>query len=257
MLPKIKIITRFYNEEFLIPFFLRHYAFVDEIHALVSASCDRTVELLRAAPGVTVEEFPAPDGIDDGALTHKLNEILLRPTQADWIFMPDADEFIWPNDNKGVTVPFTKERVGSFLNAVMPDKKALIASMFQVYRHETEKDLDPAIDPVPQRRHGNPDRTGYGAYKKPIVFRANRKVQVTPGQHSLKDKDTRFSMLRFEGAHWAMADLSFCINRCCRDRRDRMSRANLEKGYGTGRWTIQEQEIQNICKSMLRAPKVF
>src|ERR1043166_1984949 len=93
---KIKLFTFFYREEFLVPFFLSHYRWADTIHAVVSASPDRTRELLAAAPNVVIEDFEFTNDMDDHEKTAKLNQLLGQPDPVhDWHIVVDSDEFIW------------------------------------------------------------------------------------------------------------------------------------------------------------------
>lgn len=260
--PRIKVVCKVYNEAFLLPFFLKHYRFADQIHVLLTPSNDMTQAVVRSASWANVidEEVLCPDGIDDRLLNTKLNEVLARPTKDfDWFMVVDVDELIWPFDGLGVDLPITPPRVQRFLSQVPQDIAVLEAKMYQVYRHKTDSALALGYEPVTQRRHGNPDRQAEnGWYIKPSVFRTNLGIQLTPGQHALqKSAHPVADWPRFDGAHWAMADESFCITRRCRDRRDRLSQVNKQNNFGIHVFDAKEQELLDFCRARENSPRVF
>jgi len=250
--PRIKVFAFFYNEEFLIPFFLSHYWFAD-IHAIASKSTDRTMELLNAAKNVTVEEFEFPDGlINDDLKVQKLNECVTRPeSYYDWFLVADADEFIWPSGNPHCT----RARI------LPEDGNVIIGSMWQVYRNESEGDLDPSKSPVVlQRSHGMFQRdSGFNVhYKKPMLIRPNNGFRFMVGNHSLEpNPNILFSKVQWDGAHWSNADLSFCVQRRIRDRQNRLSKVNLEQGMGGHNLGLTEDSIRQLCSEHLKDPKLF
>lgn len=229
----IKLFCCFYNEAPLIPFFLSHYHYVDTIHAFVSRSMDATRELLGADPRVTIDDREMPDGIDDDLKVSWLNAGLSWPdTVHDWHLVVDADEFIWPPGDPG------GELVHEVLAALPPTEVALLVHLTQVYRHATDRDLDIRDRPVVlQRRHGVP----LGA--KPAVIRANRGLELTPGNHGFRSGNVWSETAMFQGAHWQNADPSFAVTRRIRDRKNRNSATNKRKGYGRHHWTLTAGQV--------------
>jgi hypothetical protein len=267
--PRIKIFAFFYNEEFLAPFFIRHYRFADCIHAFVSRSTDRTREILSSAANVHIEDFEFPSGMNDFLKVQKLNETLSRPDpDFDWHIVLDADEFIWPQNAFSDAGLFSgrphgpgERPVHDFLSAIPATETVLIGRMWNVFRHETDCDLDPAREPVAlQRCHGIPDRSGgeNAQYQKPIVIRANHGFRFMPGNHALlPNARIRLAASCFDGAHWANADPCFCVQRRIRDRRDRQSRENLQHGLGSQHHHITEADVLALCESHKHDPQVF
>jgi hypothetical protein len=94
-MPRVQVICFFYNEETLARLFLQHYAWANEILAVVSKSSDRTREYLEAARNVRVLDFEFPAGMDDRIKTDTVNALLAEPSSFDWKIVVDADEFIW------------------------------------------------------------------------------------------------------------------------------------------------------------------
>jgi hypothetical protein len=104
-----------WNEERIIPFFLRHYEpLVDRIAIYDDGSTDRSVELLRASPKVEIRPFKrdAESYLDAHVA---LFETCWQESRgrADWVCLVDLDEFLFHPDwhdylaaqkNAGVTI---------------------------------------------------------------------------------------------------------------------------------------------------------
>lgn len=97
---KIIVASCLYNEEKILPYFLRHYLQVvespKEIHLWVDPqTTDRTVEIAHDM-GCSIYESPV-EGLDDFNLaafpTHHLKKMI---DQAEWVIWPDGDELIYP-----------------------------------------------------------------------------------------------------------------------------------------------------------------
>lgn len=270
---RIKVVCFFYNEEFLLPFFLSHYAWADEIHAVVSTSTDRTEVMLHEYAAlaknhqiVTIEKFDFPAGMDDFIKRDKVNEIIGRSYINGWVIVVDADEFIWPSNATGSGLLWIlrngKNLSHVYLDQVDPRVDVLYAKMWNVYRHKTDKDLDPTDEPVVlQRRHGDPDRNspGNAQYQKPIVVRANRGVKLDIGNHRITapGRITTSASDKFDGVHWQNADPSFCVRRRIKERRDRQSDSNRRCGLGSQHHHIQEEDVRLLCKAHEFDPQCF
>lgn len=106
-----------YNEEILMPYFLRHYgSFADQIFVFDNHSTDKTIVIVDSFPKATRIPFDTGDTFDD--MTHiaiKNLEYKKRSRGiADWVVVVDSDEFVYhPNiisvlqnyKNLGVTLP--------------------------------------------------------------------------------------------------------------------------------------------------------
>jgi hypothetical protein len=88
---KIELFTYVYNDEDLIPFFLRHYApIVDKMTFIDSASTDNTLKLLKkyevVQSGITWWDWDA---------YHIIKNNIWRKSEYDLVFFPDLDEFLY------------------------------------------------------------------------------------------------------------------------------------------------------------------
>jgi glycosyltransferase involved in cell wall biosynthesis len=180
---KIAAVVMMYNEALILPYFLRHYAYLDEIQVLYETdSTDETLAILQKAPNAVIRNSHIKGGLDDidkvGLLNTTLQEI-----KADWVYVLDSDEFIFPLD----------ESPQAFLDRQNYD--VVRAAMFQVYRHRMDKDLDPSLPSITQRIHGDPDlfsptvkpnRDRNSLYIKPIVVRPSSGIRFQPGNHGVE-----------------------------------------------------------------------
>jgi hypothetical protein len=226
---KVELITMMYNEEFLLPFFLNHYSWVDEIVVLYDKDTnDNSESILCDANNVSIIPFDMPDGMDDG-LKSKLISNAYQSSTADWVIVADADEFIFINNSR--------------LSSITSDDQAASVVLYDVYRHITEPDLDPLQSIYSQRSHGCLD----SRYIKPSIVRGGLSgISWGPGHHHLFGT-ANYKQIPFIGSHWANADLSFCINRRIHNRRDRQSPTNKSMGWSTQNWNVTEQSIIDEC----------
>lgn len=250
---KIAIVTVWYNEEDFAPFFLNHYDYVDRIFVLLDAdTSDRTPDILARYENVVIEPLAFPDGMDDiikvKALSHKAQELADR---FDWVYALDADEFIFaPRNYYDAGVFLAKQGQLGY--------DCVVATMYQVYRHVTDEDLDPTKPAIYQRQHGDPNTTqGINAlYNKPIVARPNRGILWGVGNHNLLN-DNRRAEERMFGAHWAMAEPDIAVKRRILGRKMRQSKRNLDLKLTYHHHHITEEEIREECKQHENDPDVL
>lgn len=251
---RIEVVTMWYNEAFLAPFFLNHYSWVDRITILLDTDTDDDTEQIALIyPGVAIEPFTFPDGMDDILKIERINQFAAE-AQCDWLIAVDADEFIhsWPVTGLGPRA--------SLRYAAKDGHNLVRSQLYQVYRHKTDKDLDPAQDTIWQRRHGDPDvNSAFNKlYCKPIIVKPEVGIQWRPGCHSyVPNPAIREAPKPWIGAHWANADPCFCVERRIRGRRDRMSKRNKQLGLTYQHHNVTEAEILALCRRHLDDPRLF
>jgi hypothetical protein len=258
---EIEVITAMYNEAFLAPLFVRHYApWADKFTIFYdSESTDgtrRELETAAAQCGVkslNIVPLEFPHGFDDMVKIAHFNRAV-RKSSADFAVCVDTDEFVhpWPFESASPRDELAKET-----------GDVVYCAMFQSYRHATETDIDRTKPPLFQRRHGNPDffMNVEGkqvllkdAYTKPCIVRPDSGAQFRAGCHRLlwpKGGSTTWS-----GVHWAKAD-DFCLLRSVRDRRERMSDKNRLRGHGVHLFNVTEEKILAELKAHENDPKLF
>ena len=103
--PVVHVFSIMWNEEYLLPYFLRHYStFADTIFIFNDHSTDRTAEIAKAHPKVRLLDF----NYDPGLHEDNFNDCFIKSYKqysrgvADWVMCVDADELIYNRDIVGV-----------------------------------------------------------------------------------------------------------------------------------------------------------
>jgi hypothetical protein len=232
----IHIISMWHNEEYLAPLFLEHYKRADKITIILDDCSDCTREYLG---GCEVEEIKT-GGLDDIAKA-KLLSAAAFISDADIRIIVDADEFIYP------TLPMD----------VRP-RQIYSVGFFEVFRHQSDKDIDRTQPPLQQRKHGNPKRGqsfGQDHFVKPIVFGPGSLCMLEPGNHYNMSDDPVIDNM-FDGAHWAMADTAISLSRRFM-KRHRMSQVNYDNGLTSHDWNVTAQDILKDSEKMIMSPEVI
>jgi len=243
---KITVLSMWHNEAFLAPFFLGHYAYADKIHLIIGDdTTDETLDVCTKYPNVEIEKFNFPDGLlNDMLKIEKFNTVL--PTlDADWVFALDADELIFAPDNGDIRDFLARQRQGV---------SVIYVKMWQAYKNNTEDVLNPSIPALWQRRHGNPEFH----HIKPVVVRPGCGIKWYAGHHGF-EWNARIvpSAESLLGTHWGMADADNTIRRYIHGRRNRMSKANIERRHGYHTFDLTEEKIRAECEKHLNDPKLF
>ena len=252
---EIEVITMMYNEVFLAPLFVRHYAtWADKLTVFYTESTDgtrRELEATAAECGVkslTIVPFEFPNGFDDMLKIERINQAV-RNSSADFVVCVDADEFVYPCpfDSADPRKELAKE-AGNVVHC----------SMFQVYRHSTDVDIDRKKPPLFQRRHGSPDIDREGKPKwwdKPCIVRPDYGPQFSVGCHNVT-APYQWRRTVWRGVHWGKAD-EFCMQRYVRDRRDRLSKTNQQHGMGMQLFNVTEERLRAELKTRENDPQLF
>jgi hypothetical protein len=248
---KLAAVTMVYNEALILPYFLRFYDYLDEIHVIYETdSDDNTLELLKKSPNVVVHNAHIETGNDAIEKIRLINSVF-HAIEADWVYSLDPDEFIF--------APLESPR--DFLQR--QNHSAVRAAMYQVYRHRTETDLDPTRPILTQRLHGDRDvfstlvrenRDTNAQYIKPIVVRPSPGLNFSPGKHNLEGQFT-LSPQFFLGAHWAMADQHIATTRRLQIKA-RQSQRQLQLQMGWQHNAITPEWIQAECARHLDDPLI-
>jgi len=246
---KITVLTKWYNEEILAPFFLKHYSFADEIVIFLdSKTDDKTEEIISQYKNARIVKCDYPNQVYNNriAIDRMNQEALSIPSG--WIICADADEFLFPSENRSMR---------DFLGDVVGN--VVYANMWQVYRNKTEMDLDASLQPIWLRRYGDPDReTGINKlYCKPSVIKAGCGIRWQIGHHYLEaNYQIQESKVCLNGAHWTAAD-PVLIPRCLRWRIENMDKESIDKQWGSSKYYRTEEELRKICEDHLNDPQLF
>jgi len=249
---KISAVTMVYNEAMLLPYFLRHYSYLDEIYVLYETdTTDESLDILTGAPNVVIKKCHIEGGLDDIVKIDLINKAV-QDVKADWVYVVDPDEFIFPANN---AAPH------DFLEQQRCD--VVRSGMFQVYRHRDDSDLDPSLPPISQRVHGDPHlfsmatqdhRAANNVYIKPNIVRTSKRFRFLPGHHSIEGNPLP-SPDFYYGAHWQMADPSIAIARRMA-RKARISERNKAYQMGWQHYDITVNKINAECEYHLDDPVI-
>jgi glycosyltransferase involved in cell wall biosynthesis len=88
------------NEEKLMPYFMRHYTQFSDVILLESNSTDRTVDIAKDM-GAEIWHYDREDEINDQWFMDVKNSCW-RDSEADWVIIVDADEFVYHPDIKSI-----------------------------------------------------------------------------------------------------------------------------------------------------------
>lgn len=208
-------ITAIYNEAFLLPFYLKHYAWVDRLHIVYdTTSTDDSLTILQADPRVVLHPITSPEGINDRLKIDTINALYHTLPPEGLVLCVDVDEYVHQDR--------------AHLETVMRDHESAFVAFYDVYRHVSEGELDLNLTIWEQRRHG----FLRDHYTKPILVRTGLPdVYWEPGNHWLFH--TKTASCGLTGSHWKYADPCFVFQRQLEGRAKRLSPTNYAYGYGT------------------------
>lgn len=162
---KIEVFTICYNEEVMLPYFLRHYSlFAERIVVYDNYSTDRSEEICRQFPKVEVIKYDSGNQIRDDIYLDIKNNCWKNST-ADWVIVCDVDELLYclwkPANIDEHTV-------------IMPDWYEMVSDKLP--------DVDTQI--YDQVRYG----VHQGQISKCIMFRpdAIKEINYHPGAHGIE-----------------------------------------------------------------------
>jgi glycosyltransferase involved in cell wall biosynthesis len=93
---EIEVFALAHNEEFIMPYLMRHYSQFAKVTILENNSTDKTVEIAKKM-GAKVIEFNVPD-VKSNRWNSEVKNECWKTSNADWVIVIDADEFIYhPN----------------------------------------------------------------------------------------------------------------------------------------------------------------
>ena len=202
---KIEVITVVYNEEFLLPFFLRHYNFADKITVFYDeASTDKTLKILQSNSKVKIYPFRFLNGLNETEKIYMINKAY-RKSRAKYCIIVDCDEFVFMPKYLWRNIYFC--RLYQAMNIELNKNKTIKEQCNNGY-----------LDPL---------------YLKPSVIKTRKRFKLKEGHHEV----TRYYIkIRpfiniINGVHLNMMNWKFYKNRMLKDRIPRQSDYNIKKGF--------------------------
>ncbi len=244
---KIVILSKWFEEIDLAPFFFSHYDFADEIWIYLDRnSNDGTREWLQKQPKARIFLGESNGKLNDYQCSEDLSAIT-RYSDADWLIYADADEFVFPMEMQN------PREVLQIANG-----NVLYSHMWNMYRHVSDKDLDINDKPIIlQRRHGDPNRIKECI--KPNIIKPQIGVHWCVGCHHILD--TRLpivpSSYRFDGAHWQSVDLELSCKRRIKNVKERLSQINYDNLWASHNFNVTREEIAALMEEHKNDPQLF
>ena len=213
---RIHVYTVVYNEEFLLPYFLRHYgAFAQKIVCFDNMSTDRSAEIIARHPTAVRIPFDTGGKYLERALLRQRHRYKESKGAADWVMVVDADEFLYH--------PQLPALLASYQRAGITFPKV---EGFDMVAEESPSTDGQIYDVI---KTGTPNPW----YCKRAVFNPELDVTYSAGCHKAA---ARGNVVESEHAeikllHYAFAGRAFYMRRQ-RERGDRQSADNLRRGWG-------------------------
>jgi glycosyltransferase involved in cell wall biosynthesis len=214
---KIHVYMIFYNEEVILPYFLRHYgAFAEKIVCFDNRSTDRSAAIVDAHPKTERIVFDTGEGMFDRIHLDLKSEYRKSRGKADWVICVDCDEFIYHPDIVGLLTKYKKEGI------TYPKVQG-----FEMVSEHTPVGNKQIFEEV---RNGFPNE----GYAKRILFAPELEIQFAPGCHTANVSGcvVESPQADLKLLHYRFLGRDFFINRSI-ERRARLSEENKKCGWGT------------------------
>ena len=244
---KISLITICYNEETLMPFFLRHYKnIVDEIFIFDNCSTDRSVEIASQCPKVRIKKFDTGGLLRDD-LHLQFKNTFYKTLDADWIIAIDLDEFVYHKDlrgllvdymNKGVTFP---KIIGyNMIGTAIPKDDGITPITDIINMGVRTDNCDHVLGP-----------SFIGDYSKRAIFRKYIDINYKPGCHEclpkgqiVESSSAEILLLHYK---WLSREYGVKLYGSWK-----LSPENLKAGWGTVHINTKLAYYDNALKSRTR-----
>jgi len=173
----IHIYTIVRNEEYILPYFLRHYeTFVDKIFVIDDHSTDKTAEIAKAHPKV---EYSLYDYDKDENYDDHFSECFTKQYKkhsrgiADWVIRVDADEFMY---NKDILV-ILKEQQLQKVDVIKSLGYFMVSKVLPTCEGQIYNECNKGVR--------------YKGYDKTVIFNPKIDITFTKGRHNIiTPKDT-------------------------------------------------------------------
>ncbi len=196
--PIIHVYSIMWNEEFLLPYFLRHYeTFADKIFIIDDNSTDRTAEIAKAHPKVEVIKYWYTRGFNDEDHSSCFLEAYQKYSRgkADWVMCVDGDEFIY---NKNMPKALSNaEAKGIFI--IRTTGFAMVSQFLPEKQGQIYEECFNGI------RSMN--------FDKPTVLKPELDVLFDPGRHQIRNADIKPQKAKLSLLHYRHISPDYLLSR--------------------------------------------
>jgi hypothetical protein len=247
---KVHLATMWYNEEYLAPFFLKHYEWVDKITIFIDdATTDKTEEIVNSSTlNIDKKFIHFNDGVDEFLKIKTLTDEYSN-SDADYFIIVDSDELLFHKE-----LLDTKEEIQRL------NQDIIFVPYYDVYQAaEGESDtLDVNVPIYEQREYGF---IANDLHIKPSIVKTGLNVSFSVGHHHIYIKGVKVEKRidSFIGYHLAYFNLEFALERLLKNRKPRQSEFNIKNGINYHITNLTEEKIINnykngvkVCKKVLK-----
>jgi len=218
-----------WNEEFMLPYFFKHYDFVSRFIIYDNGSTDGTKDLVKSNPKAELVDWDTGEQLNNAALVRLKNNCWMD-LRSEWVIVCDVDEFLLVDldvlsQYKNQTVAF--QSIGWNM----------------VGFNEPFADIDHAV------------RSKW--FDKIVLFKGDvKEINYQPGAHTAMPECRIIN--QFDLRHYNALSEKHMINRWHRYR-SRRSESDKKKSYGYHYEWPEERvkaEFQRMKNSMVRVPSL-
>ena len=232
----IHLITTCYNEEKMLPYFLKHYSFCDLITVYDNESTDKSLKIINSYPNTEVISFSTGDKFDELTIVKIKNDTYKLDRSYDWVIICDIDEFLYhPNllqkldeyKDWGVTVPLTEG--------------------FNMFTDKFSKNKYPIHKILKRGKYAE-------NYCKSVIFSPKVDINYDIGCHTCNPQGEVYTKdeRELKVLHWRYPSYKYFIKK----RKlfaDRLSENNIKNNWGTQSYItskMTKREYNEIGKTM-------
>jgi hypothetical protein len=245
---KITLVTMWYNEEYLAPFFLNHYKWVDKIIIYIDEyTTDFTENIIdKSNLNITKKFVKFDNGVDEFKKINTLSNEY-HNSETEWFIIVDSDEFLFHKSLNNM-----KKRI------IESGNDYTFVPYYTMYKHDNEpENLNMNIPIWEQREYGVLHHTND---IKPAIVRTGLDIKFSVGHHLLY-KDNKIIEKKesdFIGIHLPYLNLEFVKNRLLKNRLPRQSDFNIKHGINTHITSLTEDKInQNYIDGIKNSVKIL
>lgn len=229
-----------WNEEVILPYFLRHYgAFADKIFIFDNESSDRSPEIIAACPKATLIPVKTGGTCSEGSQRKCKMRYIESRGVADWVILVDLDEFIYHPDILGLLEHYKRWWIA------LPNVEG-----FEMISQETPTGDGQLYEYV---------KTGVqsAGYSKRVVLSPGIDIELSPGSHTTKVLngpvgETAKAELKL--LHYRFLGREFFIRRNA-ERRERLCEEDRRLGHG-GHYLNPDSYFAHIFDLVWKESKV-